>query len=126
MKLQELVKDSAMSELLNMDVVKNALSYIGTEPRPDLIFEDEFKILTRSLIVYRFMKTFLGKGGDQMKKIWKKPELEVLDIRMTMNGPGNANADCYDVGEANGTSQKLMMECQIMLVNQKAVVEAHY
>ena len=25
-----------------------------------------------------------------MKKMWKKPELEVLDIRMTMNGPGNA------------------------------------
>ena len=47
-----------MSELLNMDVVKNALSYIGTEPRPDLIFEDEFKILTRSLILYRFMNNF--------------------------------------------------------------------
>ena len=37
-----------------------------------------------------------------MKKMWKKPELEVLDIRMTMNGPGNAVPDCYDVGEANG------------------------
>lgn len=40
-----------------------------------------------------------------MKKMWKKPELEVLDIRMTMNGPGNAIADCYDVGEANGRGQ---------------------
>ena len=27
-----------------------------------------------------------------MKKTWKMPELEVLDIRMTMNGPGNAVA----------------------------------
>ena len=47
-----------MSKLLNMDVVKSALSYIGTEPRPYFIFEDEFKILTRSLIVYRFMNNF--------------------------------------------------------------------
>lgn len=34
-----------------------------------------------------------------MKKAWNKPMLEVLDISMTMNGPGNANADCFDVGE---------------------------
>ncbi|MEC5424049.1 paeninodin family lasso peptide [Virgibacillus sp. C22-A2] len=37
-----------------------------------------------------------------MKMEWKKPVLEVLDISMTMNGPGNANADCFDVGEAPG------------------------
>ena len=37
-----------------------------------------------------------------MKKMWKKPELEVLDIRMTMNGPGRARPDCYDAGDANG------------------------
>ncbi|WP_256464179.1 paeninodin family lasso peptide [Halobacillus amylolyticus] len=35
-----------------------------------------------------------------MKKEWEKPMLEVLDISMTMNGPGNANTDCFDVGEA--------------------------
>jgi hypothetical protein len=34
-----------------------------------------------------------------MKKQWKMPMLEVLDISMTMNGPGNANADCFDVSE---------------------------
>ena len=37
-----------------------------------------------------------------MKKQWKKPKLEVLDIRMTMNGPGSASPDCYDAGDANG------------------------
>ena len=115
-ELQELVKDPAMSELLNMDVVKSALSYIGIEPRPDIIFEDEFKVLIRSLIVYRFMKNF-SEGGDQMKKMWKKPELEILDIRMTMNGPGNANADCFDVSELV-TNRKLMKE-GLMLVALK-------
>ena len=38
----------------------------------------------RSLIVYRFIKKFDLKGGDKMKKEWKKPELEVLDVNMTM------------------------------------------
>ncbi|WP_431800736.1 paeninodin family lasso peptide [Halobacillus andaensis] len=32
-------------------------------------------------------------------KEWKQPFLEVLDVSMTMNGPGNANADCFDVSE---------------------------
>lgn len=34
-----------------------------------------------------------------VKKIWKTPILEILDVRMTMNGPGNANADCFDVSD---------------------------
>lgn len=34
-----------------------------------------------------------------MKRAWKQPQLEMLDIVMTMNGPGNANADCFDVSE---------------------------
>ncbi|RBP88295.1 hypothetical protein DFO70_11565 [Cytobacillus firmus] len=34
-----------------------------------------------------------------MKKQWKSPMLEILDISMTMNGPGNANPDCFDVSE---------------------------
>lgn len=33
-----------------------------------------------------------------VKKTWKTPMLEVLDVSMTMNGPGNANVDCFDVG----------------------------
>ncbi len=39
------------------------------------------------------------KGGEQMKKAWTTPSLEVLDVRMTMNGPGNANPDCFDASE---------------------------
>ncbi|MFD1707981.1 paeninodin family lasso peptide [Siminovitchia sediminis] len=34
-----------------------------------------------------------------MKRNWRLPELEILDISMTMNGPGNANADCFDVSD---------------------------
>ena len=57
-ELNRLVHDSRMSELLNIDVVKNALSSMGNEPRPDMIFEDEFKVLVRSLIVSRFINSF--------------------------------------------------------------------
>ncbi|WP_404452362.1 asparagine synthetase B [Virgibacillus necropolis] len=57
-ELHELVNDPKMNEFINVDVVKNSLSKIGNEPRMELIFEGEFKILTRSLIVYRFMKRF--------------------------------------------------------------------
>lgn len=39
------------------------------------------------------------KGGETMRKDWKTPVLEVLDIKMTMNGPGNANADCFDASD---------------------------
>lgn len=34
-----------------------------------------------------------------MKRTWTLPQLEILDVSMTMNGPGNANADCFDVSE---------------------------
>ncbi|WP_134163570.1 paeninodin family lasso peptide [Evansella clarkii] len=34
-----------------------------------------------------------------MKKKWNNPSLEVLNVSMTMNGPGNANPDCFDVSE---------------------------
>ncbi|WP_230500670.1 paeninodin family lasso peptide [Sutcliffiella rhizosphaerae] len=34
-----------------------------------------------------------------MKRRWENLSLEVLDISMTMNGPGNANADCFDVSD---------------------------
>lgn len=33
------------------------------------------------------------KGGEHMKKEWKKPELEVLNINMTMAGPGKKFPD---------------------------------
>lgn len=37
-----------------------------------------------------------------MKKVWKKPEMEILNVSMTMNGPGREVPDCFDVGHNNG------------------------
>lgn len=32
---------------------------------------------------------------SKVKKQWKQPVLQILDIGMTMGGPGNAIADSY-------------------------------
>jgi hypothetical protein len=36
------------------------------------------------------------KGGENMRKVWKKPLLEVLDISKTMSGGYSGNIDMYD------------------------------
>jgi hypothetical protein len=46
-----------------------------------------------------------------LKKQWKKPMLEVLDISMTMNGPGKANPDCFDVSELKGDGPMSNASC---------------
>lgn len=56
-ELQMVTHDSLVSEILDVDVIRKSLSKLGNKPRPDLIFENDFKVLTRSLIVYRFMKS---------------------------------------------------------------------
>lgn len=55
-ELDELIHDPLAYEYINIEVIKNALKKIGNEPRPELVFNDAFKILPRSLIVYRFLK----------------------------------------------------------------------
>ena len=42
---------------LNIPLIKNAISNIGESPRPEYIFDDNFRILTRSLVLYRFIKS---------------------------------------------------------------------
>ncbi|PYZ96965.1 asparagine synthetase B [Alteribacter lacisalsi] len=57
-ELEDLKNDSMMAELLNMQVIKKALSSLGDEPKESLIFHNHFKVLIRSLILYRFLKRF--------------------------------------------------------------------
>ncbi|WML25169.1 asparagine synthase-related protein [Neobacillus sp. OS1-33] len=57
-ELNQLIKDARIADLLNLKVIKDAINYIGESPRPEYIFNDHFRILTRSLVVYRFIKSF--------------------------------------------------------------------
>ncbi|MBO0962185.1 asparagine synthetase B [Neobacillus sp. MM2021_6] len=55
-EINQLCKDPITSELFDINVLKNSVEKIGHEPRPEFVWADEFKVLTRSLIVYRFIK----------------------------------------------------------------------
>ncbi|MEC5424048.1 asparagine synthase-related protein [Virgibacillus sp. C22-A2] len=57
-ELHELAEDENISEFININVIKECLSKLGNDPKPELLFTDEFKVLTRSLIVYRFIRRF--------------------------------------------------------------------
>lgn len=57
-ELEQLNTDSAMTDILNKEVIKSAILKLREELRPDYVYDDEFKVLMRSLIVYRFIKKF--------------------------------------------------------------------
>ncbi|WP_216829027.1 asparagine synthase-related protein [Alkalihalobacterium elongatum] len=56
-ELQQLSQDPNISSILNNELIKNAIKVIGEQPKPELLFDENFRLLTRSLIVYRFLKT---------------------------------------------------------------------
>ncbi len=61
--IEELISDPTVTDIFNIHVIKKALSYIESYKQPETIYTDEFKILTRSLIVYKFLMRL--KGGDK-------------------------------------------------------------
>ncbi|MCU5462396.1 lasso peptide isopeptide bond-forming cyclase [Bacillus cereus] len=58
-ELEQLSKDSVISEFLDIEVIRTAISKIKEEPHPEYAFDLDFRILMRSLIVYRFMKKII-------------------------------------------------------------------
>ncbi|EJP92457.1 lasso peptide isopeptide bond-forming cyclase [Bacillus cereus] len=55
-EVEELSVDPIISEFLNVEVIKKAISKICKEPRPEYAFDLDFRVLMRSLIFYRFIK----------------------------------------------------------------------
>ncbi|WP_424767736.1 asparagine synthase-related protein [Paenibacillus sp. sgz302251] len=55
-ELQQMSRDSTMNELINMKMVLAAIEKIKGEPKPELVYSEEFSLLIRSLIVNRFIK----------------------------------------------------------------------
>ncbi|MBB6635824.1 asparagine synthase-related protein [Cohnella thailandensis] len=53
-----LCKDSRASAYLHVDRIREAAAGIGREPRPELAFHPEMRLLMRSLIIYRFIQRF--------------------------------------------------------------------
>lgn len=55
-ELNEIINDPDTSEFLNIQVIKKAMEEIGSNPIPESLFNDHFRVLTRVLIVHRFLK----------------------------------------------------------------------
>lgn len=57
-EISELASDPVISDFLNIQSINNALLRIKEVPKPEYVFHYDFKMLMRSLIVYRFIKNF--------------------------------------------------------------------
>lgn len=55
-ELRRLCDDSAVAGYLHVDRIRAAAAGIGREPRPELAFHPEMRLLLRSVILYRFIK----------------------------------------------------------------------
>jgi asparagine synthase (glutamine-hydrolysing) len=55
-ELNQLSNDPRISQFINIEKVKNAILKAEEKPGQEFVFADEFKILTRSLILSRFLK----------------------------------------------------------------------
>ncbi|VEF49087.1 asparagine synthase [Bacillus freudenreichii] len=51
-----LCRDPAMEELIDTTVVKKIVNRTSDEPTQDFVWTDDFKILTRSIIIHRFLQ----------------------------------------------------------------------
>lgn len=57
-ELEQLSEDTTASYFLDQAVIKQAISKIKSNASPEFAFDFDFRILMRSLIVYRFLKNF--------------------------------------------------------------------
>lgn len=65
---EQLLKDNDVAEYLNMETLRNALSFAKEVPKGDFAPTPEIRILLRSIIVYRFLNSFSLEGGDTYEK----------------------------------------------------------
>lgn len=55
-ELREMIEDPRTSAYLNQPGLAGCLDRLGSEPAPSLIYSNDFRLLTRGLVVYRFLK----------------------------------------------------------------------
>ena len=57
-EIQKLDQNSAVAEYIDTDIIKKSIARVEGNPTPDIVWQDDFKILTRSLIVNKFLEKF--------------------------------------------------------------------
>jgi asparagine synthase (glutamine-hydrolysing) len=63
-EFDHLKREPFIQETMDTKVLEHCMSVIKKGPKPEYAFEFEFKVLMRSLIFYRFIKSLELKGGD--------------------------------------------------------------
>lgn len=58
-EVEKLSNDPIVAEFFNVATIRDAISSLRSKPNPDMVFSAEFKILMRSLTVYRFIQKFV-------------------------------------------------------------------
>ncbi|UQZ34883.1 asparagine synthetase B [Paenibacillus sp. PK3_47] len=56
-ELREMIMDPLASSYLNKTVLTGCLDRLGREPAPEMIYNTDFRLLTRGLVFYRFLKS---------------------------------------------------------------------
>lgn len=51
-----LCKDSAASQFMNVKQIQASMAKIGTDPKPELAYDPDVRLIMQSIIVYRFLK----------------------------------------------------------------------
>jgi len=57
-ELHQMCKDSSMNDYMDTSSIQIAIEKVGKSPSPDQVGDPNIKYLMRSLIMYRFLKTF--------------------------------------------------------------------
>lgn len=57
-EFKELKNNPLIKEFLDINVIEKCINLVKNDPKPEFAFEFEFKVLMRSLIFYRFLKSF--------------------------------------------------------------------
>lgn len=57
-ELQRLCADDRVSQFFKVTVLKDIIAKVEKSPKPEYAIDPEFKLLMRSLVIYRFLKTF--------------------------------------------------------------------
>lgn len=67
-EVTQMLSDKNITSYLNLETLRNALCKLMEGPGGNVVPSPEIRILLRSIIVYRFLKSFSLKGGDTYEK----------------------------------------------------------
>jgi asparagine synthase (glutamine-hydrolysing) len=75
---KQMLKDKELASYLNMETLRNSLSKAMEGPIGDVIPSPEIRILLRSVIVYRFLKSLRREGGETYEAGMERAKTRII------------------------------------------------